>query len=230
MANTGKQVVGKFLIVALLLGWQLRLATAAITAIRIGKLVDGTGQSVTNAVVVVDGDRILSVGKSTSSVPAGAKVIDLSEYTVIPGLIDVHTHATFYWDEKPGTTPHRQPRLLPAETVFLSQANLRKALDCGVTSIRDLNAADYDDIAMRNLINRSAMVGPRMFVSSYGLGTRPGFVSPTGYPINGVPEMMKAVREVIASGGFGEAVCGQTCCSAYLRSSRCQGRRQSRCR
>jgi imidazolonepropionase-like amidohydrolase len=107
MANTGKQVVGKFLIVALLLGWQFRLATAAITAIRIGKLVDGTGQSVTNAVVVVDGDRILSVGKSTSSVPAGAKVIDLSEYTVIPGLIDVHTHATFYWDEKPGTTPYR---------------------------------------------------------------------------------------------------------------------------
>jgi imidazolonepropionase-like amidohydrolase len=200
MSNNGKQVVGKFLVFALLLGWQLRLATAAITAIRIGKLVDGTGQAITNAVVVVDGDHILSVGKSTSSVPADAKVIDLSQYTVIPGLIDVHTHATFYWDEKPGTTPYRQPRLLPAETVFLSQANLRKALDCGVTTIRDLNAADYDDIAMRNLINRGAMVGPRMFVSSYGLGTRPGFVSPTGYPINGVSEMMRAVREVIASG------------------------------
>jgi imidazolonepropionase-like amidohydrolase len=69
-----------------------------------------------------------------------------------------------------------------------------------VTTVRDLNAADREDIAMRNLINRGAMVGPRMFVSSYGLGTLPGFVSTSGYPINGVPEMRKAVREVIASG------------------------------
>jgi hypothetical protein len=56
MANNGKQAVGKFLVFALLVGWQLRLATAAITAIRIGKLVDGTGQAITNAIVVVDGD------------------------------------------------------------------------------------------------------------------------------------------------------------------------------
>lgn len=199
MSPKSMRTYGKILFFALLLWWQPYLS-AATTVLRVGKLVDGSGTTITNAVVVVDGDRIVSVGKSESSIPPNAKIIDLSKYTVIPGMIDVHTHMTFYWDGKPGTTPYRQPRLLPAETVFLAQANARRTLECGVTTVRDLNAADYEDIAMRNLINRGVMVGPRMFVSSYGLGTKPGFVSSTGYPINGAPEMMKAVREVIASG------------------------------
>jgi imidazolonepropionase-like amidohydrolase len=200
MPKIVKQVVQRFLFFALLLGWQASFAMAAATVLRIGKLVDGTGQTIDNAVVVIDGNHIVSVGKSTVSIPAYAKVIDLSGYSVVPGLIDVHTHMTFFWDGAPGTTPYRQPKLLPAEVVFLAQANARKTLESGVTTVRDLNAADFEDIAMRNLIRRGAMVGPRMFVSSYGLGTEPGFVSSTGYPINGVPEMRKAVREVVASG------------------------------
>ena len=199
MSPKSMRIYGKIFFFALLLWWQPYLS-AATTVLRVGKLVDGAGTTIANAVVVVDDDRIVSVGKSESSIPPNAKIIDLSKYTVIPGMIDVHTHMTFYWDGKPGTTPYRQPRLLPAETVFLAQANARRTLECGVTTVRDLNAADYEDIAMRNLINRGVMVGPRMFVSSYGLGTKPGFVSSTGYPINGAPEMMKAVREVIASG------------------------------
>jgi imidazolonepropionase-like amidohydrolase len=197
--NAGK-VLARVFLFALLLGWQAGLATAATTVLRIGKLVDGTGKTVDNAIVIIDGNRIVSVGRSGASIPADAKVVDLTGYSVIPGLIDVHTHMTFFWDGAPGTTPYHQPKLLPAEVVFLAGANARKTLECGVTTVRDLNAADLEDIAMRNLIARGAMVGPRMFVSSYGLGTRPGFVSSTGYPINGVPEMRKAVREVIASG------------------------------
>jgi imidazolonepropionase-like amidohydrolase len=126
-------------------------------------------------------------------------VLDLSPYTAIPGLIDVHTHMTFYWDESPGTTPYRQPRLLPAETVYLAQANARRTLECGVTTVRDLNASDSMDIAMRNLINRGAMVGPRMFVSSYGLGARPGYVAPNARA-DGPVEITRAVRDILASG------------------------------
>jgi imidazolonepropionase-like amidohydrolase len=200
MSRKSQQILGRIFLLMLLLGGQLHDAAAATTVLRTGKLVDGTGKTITNAVVVIDDDRITSVGGAGSPVPANAKVIDLSKYTVIPGMIDVHTHMTFFWDGKPGTTPYRQPRMLPAETVFLAQANARKTLDCGVTTVRDLNAVDSEDIAMRNLINRGAMIGPRMFVSSYGLGTRPGFVSPSGFPINGVPDMMKAVRDVIGAG------------------------------
>jgi imidazolonepropionase-like amidohydrolase len=175
------------------------IVDAAPLAIRFGALVDGSGKKLSPAVVVVDNGRVKSVGTTTADVPAGTKVLDLSPYTAIPGLIDVHTHMTFYWDESPGTTPYRQPRLLPAETVYLAQANARRTLECGVTTVRDLNASDSMDIAMRNLINRGAMVGPRMFVSSYGLGARPGYVAPNARA-DGPVEITRAVRDILASG------------------------------
>src|SRR5215831_9648446 len=65
---------------------------SATKAIRFGKLVDGSGKVLTNAIVVVEEDRIKSVGTSESAIPANAEVIDMSRYTAIPGLIDVHTH------------------------------------------------------------------------------------------------------------------------------------------
>ena len=183
---------------------------AATTALRFGKLADGTGKVTENAIVVVKGGHIISVGRGESAIPANAKVVDLRRFTAIPGLIDVHTHMTWYWDQAPGTTYYTQPRRLPAETVFLAQENARKALECGVTTVRDLNAADSMDIAMRNLINRGAMQGPRMFVSSYGLKSahRPGkplkrtgtSPLPPGSGIDGPAEAAQAVRDVIAAG------------------------------
>ena len=77
-------------------------------AIRAGRLVDGSGKVVANAVILIDRDRITSVGASAP--PAGAEVIDLSRFTLVPGLIDVHTHMTYYWDGAPGTRPLGQPR------------------------------------------------------------------------------------------------------------------------
>ncbi len=163
-------MITRTLFVCLLLSW-LPSITAASTALRFGKLINGNGQVIPDAVVVVDGERIVSVSAGDASIPASSKIVDLRKFTAVPGLIDVHTHMTFYWDGKPGTTPYRQAHLSPPETVFLAQENARKTLESGVTTVRDLNATDMMDIAMRNLINRGAMVGPRMFVSSYGLGT-----------------------------------------------------------
>jgi len=71
-----------------------------VTALRFGSLIDGHGQVIKDPVVVVDGEKIVKVGHD---VPPGATVVDLRRYTAIPGLIDVHTHMTFYWDRKPGT-------------------------------------------------------------------------------------------------------------------------------
>src|SRR6185436_5714738 len=70
-------------------------AFGATKAIKAGKLVDPAGKVIANAVIVVDDGRIISVG--TSAPPAGAEVIDLTRYTVIPGLIDLHTHMTYFW-------------------------------------------------------------------------------------------------------------------------------------
>ena len=80
-----------------------------------------------------------------------------------------HTHMTYYWDPGSGTDPrHQSPRHV-AVTVFLSQANAIKTLEAGVTTVRDLTGFDGADLAMRDLINMGAMVGPRMFVSGPGL-------------------------------------------------------------
>ena len=140
--------------------------------VRFGQLWDGT-RIVADAVVTLQGDRIVSVVSGNSAVPAGAEVIDLRKYTGLPGLIDLHTHITYYWDRKPGTRPRGQRRL-PAVTVFLAQQNARRTLETGVTTVRDLNAGSDMDLAMRELTASGAMVGPRIFASGPGLSARQG--------------------------------------------------------
>ena len=146
-------------------------ASAQTTAIRFGTLWDGS-KAIGDAVVIVDGDRITAIGTGSAAVPKGARVIDLRKYTGIPGLIDLHTHITYYWDRKPGTRPRGVQRL-PAVTVYLAQENARRTLETGVTTVRDLNAGNDMDIAMRELIASGAMTGPRLFVSGPGLSSRP---------------------------------------------------------
>jgi imidazolonepropionase-like amidohydrolase len=175
-------------------------------AIRLGKLVDGKGGVIKDAVVVVEGDRIKSVDTGNAHVPRDAKVIDLTRYTAIPGLIDAHTHMTFYWDRAPGSRPWEQwSGRSTAVNVFLAQENARKTLAAGVTTVRDLGAREYADIAMRDLIAQGAMPGPRMFVAGYGLHVtnepvKPGETSPSGGRADGVPEVLKVVRQQVAAG------------------------------
>jgi imidazolonepropionase-like amidohydrolase len=142
-------------------------AFAATTAIRAGRVVDGTGKVITNAVILIDGDRIVSIG--TEAPPPGAEVIDLRRYTVIPGLIDLHTHMTYFWDPASGTRPLSQPRRPAGVTTVLAADNARRTLETGVTTVRDLGASGDVDYAMRDLINMGKMAGPRMFVAGQGL-------------------------------------------------------------
>src|SRR3954470_23680611 len=131
-------------------------AFAATKAIRAGKAIDPNGRPIPNAVIVITDDRITSVG--TGAPPPGAEVIDLGRYTVIPGMIDVHTHMTYYWD---GTGRPRGVNRLPAASMVLAQANLRRTLETGVTTVRDMNAAELTDVAMRDLIRTGSFTGPR---------------------------------------------------------------------
>jgi imidazolonepropionase-like amidohydrolase len=185
-------------------------AIAATKTIKFGKLVDGTGRVLTNAVVTVDDDRVRSVASGNVAIPSGAEVIDLSRYTGIPGLIDAHTHITYYWDGN--TTPRYEPPRHPAITAFLAQENAQKALDAGVTTIRNLNSLDGIDLAMRDLINMGKMIGPRMFVSGLGIritrSTAPP--APIGIMADGVDAVIHAVRQVIASGADWVKMYGST--------------------
>jgi imidazolonepropionase-like amidohydrolase len=202
-----------FLFVVALFDCPYSDAAAPVKAIRFGKLVDGTGKELTNAIVIVEGERIKSISTNSSSIPAGAEVIDLSRYTGIPGLIDVHTHMTYYWDQEPGTRPWTQlGARLPAMTMFLAQENLRKTLETGVTTVRNLHAAEYTDIAMRDLINMGKLTGPRMFVSGYGLhvASRAGAPTPSKGQANGVDEVVRAAREQIAAGADWVKMFGST--------------------
>ena len=182
------------------------LLRAQVKALRFGKVVDGQGRVISNAVILVKADRIVAVGPEKDVlIPATAEVIDLRAYTAIPGLIDAHTHMTFYWDKTPGSTPWQQLGTLgPAVTVFLAQENARKALETGVTSVRDLGSSDNMDLAMRALINRGAMHGPRMFVAGNGL-----HISSSPYKVGAVPdpgqcdgvaEVQRAARQQLAAG------------------------------
>ena len=185
-------------------------AVAATKAIKFGKLIDGTGRVFTNAVVIVDDDRVRSVAAGNAAIPSGAEVIDLSRYTGIPGLIDGHTHITYYWDGV--TIPRSEPSRHPAVTAFLAQENAQKALEAGVTTIRNLNSPDGTDLAMRDLINMGRMTGPRMFVSGLGIRITRSTAPPTpiGIMADGVDNVIHAVRQVIASGADWVKMYGST--------------------
>lgn len=160
--------------------------------IRAARLWDGA-RLLTDVFVVIDGDRIARIANSSESIPGTAEVIDLRKYTLLPGLIDLHTHMTYYWDRQSGTRPLGQRRR-PAVTVFLAQDNARRTLQTGVTTVRDLGAANDTDFAMRDLIAMGAMLGPRMIVAGQGISAPRQTTTPN------VDAMRTAAEERITSG------------------------------
>src|SRR3989449_10618975 len=124
-------------------------AAAATKAVKFGKLIDGTGRTFLNAVVIVEDDRMQSVASGNLAIPSGAEVIDLSRYTGVPGLIDGHTHITYYWDGV--SIPRYEPPRHSAVVAFLAQENAQRALEAGVTANRKRNSPARADVPIREL-------------------------------------------------------------------------------
>jgi imidazolonepropionase-like amidohydrolase len=146
-----------------------QVAAAQTKALRFGSVVTGDGRVIPNGVVIVDGDKITRVAQQADALPRGATVIDLTRFTAIPGMIDAHTHMTYAWDRTSGTDPWRQPQRTPAEVARLQRQNALNTLETGVTTVRDLGASNYVDVAIRDSISSGAWIGPRMFVAGFGL-------------------------------------------------------------
>lgn len=148
---------------------------STLTALRFATVVTLQGAPIADGVIVVEGERIRSVGAGDRAIPSGATVIDLRPLTAIPGLIDAHTHMTYYWDPSSGTTPLKQPRREPSQTAELAAENARRTLETGVTTVRDLGASGGTDVLMQDAIASGRMIGPRMFISTQGIsGGRQG--------------------------------------------------------
>src|ERR1700687_3705600 len=109
---------------------QEKPGTQNVKAVRFGRLWDAKGKVWTNAIVVVDSGKIRTVTTDPSAIPAGAETIDLSKYTGLPGLIDAHTHMTFYTDETPGVPLLKQmANPVPAVEVFLARKGALRTLE-----------------------------------------------------------------------------------------------------
>jgi imidazolonepropionase-like amidohydrolase len=135
-----------------------------IIYIRAGHLFDGTGDKTRdNMVIVVSGDRIQSVSPAGSaSIPAGATVVDLSHATVLPGLIDCHTHLGARADRYDEIYNFKDT---PFQSAFAAVVNARKTLEAGFTSVRDVGSLPFLAVDLRNSINEGLVPGPRIVAS-----------------------------------------------------------------
>src|SRR4051812_1856628 len=184
------------------------LAAEPVVVLRAARLFDGTSPEMrTGMTLVVRGGRIAAVGERVE-VPAGAEVIDLGEATLLPGLVDAHTHLALHAGDYDQQILRESPELRTIHAVV----SVRKTLDAGVTTVRDLGneAAGFADIALRDAGPQGLVPGPRVLAAippltstgAYALtGDSPYLLTPPlSSSADGVGEVRKEVRRLLAQG------------------------------
>ena len=234
------------LLVALTAGVRPPAGVAQTIAVKAGVLIDGRGgPPIRNAVIVIEGQRITAVGPNLA-IPAGARVIDLSSQTVTPGWIDAHTHLTSPQIGAPGWEAD-VAMVGPGLRALRAASFARQALETGFTTVREVGALFFIDVAVRDAIDRGWAVGPRIVASGHALSIAGGHCDEdNGYPhgalraefgvaegvANSVDQVREAVRhqvkhgadviKVCATGGvmsFGDGIGNQQFTDEELRAA-----------
>jgi imidazolonepropionase-like amidohydrolase len=181
--------------------------------VRAGRLLDvRSGKLLVNQLITIDGDTIVSVGPAPATLPAG-DVVDLSRLTVVPGLIDAHTHLT----GAPEYVGLRSLTLSVPRQALLGARNARVTLEAGFTTVRNVGASGYADVALRDAIDAGEVPGPRMIVSGPALSITGGHCDDNELPserhvesdgvADGVAAVQRKIRENVKYGATVIKVC-----------------------
>jgi imidazolonepropionase-like amidohydrolase len=174
------------------------LRGSGTVVLRAARVIDGTGAApIANGVVVVTDDKIVAVGRQGAvNVPPNAKVVDLGDATLLPGFIDAHTHiiGRELADPQQNDQAIRDYAGLPA---IIGVANAQKTLLAGFTTIRNVGAPDFHDMALRTAVSEGFVIGPRMQNAGHALGITGGHCDENGFR----PGVMDGdIRKGIADG------------------------------
>jgi len=158
------------------------LKGSGTVALRAARLIDGTGAAaITNGVVVVTDDKIVAAGKQGAvTIPAGAKLVDLGDVTLLPGFVDAHTHIIGRELADPQAND-AAVRDYQATGAIIGVANAQKTLLAGFTTIRNVGAPDFDDMALRKAVNEGNVIGPRMQNAGHAIGITGGHCDENGF-------------------------------------------------
>jgi imidazolonepropionase-like amidohydrolase len=170
-----------------------------VVAIKAGRVIDViAGDVLGDQIILIEDKRIAAVGKDLA-IPAGAKVIDLGNATVLPGLVDAHTHLTY----DPVLQPEEVLALSHPRLAIIAAMNARATLLAGFTTVRDAGAEGYADVAVRDGIERGDIMGPRVFAAGPWIGQTGGHCDDNSlgpqydHTASGVADGVEAVRRMV---------------------------------
>ncbi|MEY3194596.1 MAG: hypothetical protein RIQ78_693, partial [Bacteroidota bacterium] len=160
------RIILSFLFCSLFAAW----VVAQSTVLHCGKIIPIHGEPISNATIIVEGEKIVRIEGGFSAIPPGARFVDLKGKTVLPGLIDCHVHLE--WEQSRGSYTEKYT-LNEADIAFRAAVYARRTLDAGFTTVRDLGGTGVN-IALRNAINNGWIIGPRILTAGRALSITGG--------------------------------------------------------